>query len=106
MSILMKQKRVNRLRREFYGKAERISEQIELRLDRIRADIVPAQRELPVDCRMRSAVAASALYNEIIERDGFSERALLKFLNTFSTTPPMSLNFFESSSHDLFSSSS
>ncbi|VDK44488.1 unnamed protein product [Anisakis simplex] len=105
MSILMKQKRVNRLRREFYGKAERISEQIEAGFDRIRVDIIPPERELPIDRRLRCSVAAIALYNEIVERDGFSEPTLLKFLNAFSNTPQMNLNFFESSSHDLFSPS-
>ncbi|KHN89084.1 hypothetical protein Tcan_15393 [Toxocara canis] len=105
MSVLMKQRRINRLRREFYGKAERISEQIETRLDRIRAKIVPTQRELPLDHRTRSAVATNALYNEIVERDGFNEQALLHFLNAFSKTPQTSVSFFESSSHDFFSPS-
>lgn len=104
MSVMMKQKRIKRLRAEFYSKAERISRQIETRLDRLRTQLLPVPDGLPIDSQRLKAEPAKSLYSEIVRTEGITDRSLLKFFQVISDSPQMSINFFDSGSCEIFSS--
>lgn len=98
---MMKHRRILRLRREFTGKADRISKRMDKCLDQVRTEILPPLDGLPLENYFGGAEAAKNLFTEIVKREGISDKSVSKFLRIIEDSPELSFNFFDSGSCEV-----